>query len=116
MRIPSSISDKNAVDNISASLEVLSEFGEIGSDELVSISDRLFMVFHGTIASRASTEALSERLSQVIYATLHHEVLFVWSLMAPTSSDLNAMPTTGITLDGAQPINLRASLTAKGSP
>ena len=116
MRIPSSLTDKNAVDNISASLEVLSEFGEIGSDELVSISDRLFMVFHGTIASRASTEALSERLSQVIYATLHHEVLFVWSLMAPTSSDLNAMPTTGITLDGAQPINLRASLTAKGSP
>jgi hypothetical protein len=113
MRIPSSISDKNAVDNISASLEVLSEFGKIGSDELVSISDHLFMVFHGTVASPAPNEELAQRLSQVIYATLHHEVLFVWSLMAPTAADLNAMPTTGITLDGTQSIDLRSSLTAK---
>jgi len=113
MRIPSSISDKNAVDNISASLEVLSEFGKIGSDELVSISDHLFMVFHGTVASPAPNEELAQRLSQVIYATLHHKVLFVWSLMAPTAADLNAMPTTGITLDGTQSIDLRSSLTAK---
>ena len=113
MRIPSSLTDKNAVDNISASLEVLSEFGEIGSDELVSISDHLFMVFHGTVASYASNDQLAQRWSQVIYATLHHKVLFVWSLMAPNSADLNAMPTTGITLDGAQSIDLRASLTAK---
>ena len=113
MRVPSSLTDKTAVDNISASLEVLSEFGEIGSDELASISDHLFMVFYGTVASTASTEELSQRLSQVIYATLHHKVLLVWSLMAPTSADLNAMPTSGITLDGAQPIDLRASFTAK---
>jgi len=113
MRIPSSLTDKNAMDNVLASLEVLSEFGEIGSDELVSISDHLFMVFHGTIASHASNDELSQRWSQVIYATLHHKVLFVWSLMAPNSADLNAMPTTGITLDGAQSIDLRASLTAK---
>jgi hypothetical protein len=113
MRIPSSLTDKDGVDNILASLEVLSEFGEIGSDELVSISDHLFMVFHGTIASRASNNELVERWSQVMYATLHHRVLLVWSLMAPNSADLNAMPTTGITLDGAQAIDLRASLTAK---
>ena len=113
MRIPSSLSDKDVVDNISASLEVLSEFGEIASDELVSISDHLFMVFHGTVASHASNDELAQRWSQVIYATLHHKVLFVWSLMAPNSADLNAMPTTGITLDGAQSIDLRASLTAK---
>src|ERR1035441_8352344 len=113
MRIPSSLTDKNAMDNVLASLEVLSEFGEIGSDELVSISDHLFMVFHGTIASHASNDELSQRWSQVIYATLHHKVLFVWSLAAPNSADLNAMPTTGITLDGAQSIDLRASLTAK---
>ncbi len=113
MRVPSSLTDKDAVANISASLEVLSEFGEIGSDELVSISDHLFMVFSGTVASSPSNDELAQRLSQVIYATLHHKVLLVWSLMAPTSADLNAMPTTGITLDGAQPIDLRASLTAK---
>jgi hypothetical protein len=87
---------------------------------LVSISDHLFMVFHGTfmvfhgpVASHAPNDELSQRWSQVIYATLHHKVLFVWSLMAPNSADLNAMPTTGITLDGAQSIDLRASLTAK---
>jgi hypothetical protein len=113
MRIPSSLADKNAVDNVSASFEVLSEFGEIASDELVSISDHLFMVFHGTVGSRASNDELAQRLSQVIYATLHHKVLFVWTLMAPTSAALNAMPTTGITLDGAEAIDLRASLTAK---
>ncbi|MGB8768757.1 MAG: hypothetical protein WCC92_04030 [Candidatus Korobacteraceae bacterium] len=113
MRVPSSLTDKDAIDNISASLEVLSEFGEIASDELVSISDQMFMVFHGTVASPTPSEELAQRLSQVIYATLHHKVLFVWSLMAPTSADLNAMPTTGITFDGEQHIDLRASLTAK---
>jgi hypothetical protein len=113
MRIPSSLTDKNAVDNISANLEVLSEFGEIATDELVSVSDHLFMVFHGTVASHASNDELAQRWSQVIYATLHHKVLLVWSLMAPTSTDLNAVPTTGITLDGIQSIDLRASLTAK---
>lgn len=113
MRIPSSLTDKTAVDNISASLEVLSEFGEIASDEMVSTSDHLFMVFHGTVAAHGSRDDLAQRLSQVIYATLHHKVLFVWSLMAPTSAELNAIPTTGVTLDGAQTIDLRASLTAK---
>jgi hypothetical protein len=113
MRVPALLTDKNAADNISAGLELLSEFGEISSDELVSISDHLFMVFHGTIASPGSTDELSQRLSQVIYATLHHRVLLVWSLMAPTSTDLNAMPTAGIALDGTQPIDLRPSLTAR---
>lgn len=113
MRIPSSLTDKNAVDNVSASLEVLSEFGEIGSDELVSISDHLFMMFHGTVASSASGQELAQRLSQVIYATLHHKVLLVWSLMAPTATDLDAIPTTGITFDGVQTIDLHSSLTAK---
>ncbi len=113
MRVPSSPTDKDAADNISASLEVLSEFGEIASDELVSVSDHLFIVFSGTIASPVSNEELAQRLSQVIYATLQHKVLLVWSLMAPTAADLHAMPTAGITLDGAQPIDLRASLTAK---
>ena len=92
MRVPSSLSDKTGLDNISASLEVLSEFGEIGSDELVSISDHLFMVFHGTVASRTSNAELSQRWSQVIYATLHHKVLFVWSLMAPTSAESARCP------------------------
>jgi hypothetical protein len=113
MRVPSSITDKDALDNVSASFEVLSEFGEIGSDELVSISDHLFMVFRGTVASHASNDELAQRLSQVLYATLQHKVLLVWTLIAPTSADLNSMPTTGITLDGAQSIDLRASLTAK---
>ncbi len=113
MRIPSSATDKVALDNVSASLEVLSEFGEIGSDELVSISDHLFMVFHGTVASSASGQELAQRLSQVIYGTLHHKVLLVWSLAAPTAADLNAIPTSGITFDGAEHIDLHSSLTAK---
>jgi hypothetical protein len=113
MRVPSSLADKIAVDNISASLEVLSEFGEIASDEMVSIADHMFMVFHGTIAAHASSDELAQRSTQVIYATLQHKILFVWSFIAPTAADLNAMPTTGITLDGAQAIDLRASLTAK---
>jgi hypothetical protein len=113
MRVPASLTDKNAVGNISASLEVLSEFGEISSDDLVSISDHLFMVFRGTVASHAPNAELAQRWSQVIYATLHHKVLFVWSLMAPTGAELNAMPTTGVTLDGILPIDLRSSLTAK---
>jgi hypothetical protein len=113
MRTPASITDKRTAAEVGSSLEVLSEFGEISSHELVSISDHLFAVFHGSIGARAAGEELANRMSQSIYLTRYNKTLLVWSLIAPTQTELNAMPSTRIAFDGSAPFELRPTVTAK---
>jgi hypothetical protein len=112
MRTATSVRDKRVADEVAASLEELAEFGQIGSDELVSLSDHLFMVFHGTLAVSSRDQDLNQRMSESIFATRFNKVLLVWSLMAPTSAALNEIPTNGIVFDGSPPIDLRTSLRA----
>ena len=106
MRTPASVEDKEIADEIAADLDLFSEFGEIRSDELVSLGDRLFLVLHGIIGWRAPDEVLSRRFSEALFATQHHKLLLMWSLMAPTSAELEAMPATTITFDDSQPVKL----------
>lgn len=113
IRTAVTLSDKRALDETAATLEELGEFGEINTDQLRTISNHLFMVFHGFYDSGSRTEDLSHRFSQTIYATRFNKLLLVWSLMAPTSSDLEQIPTGGIMLEGLPPIQLQQSLRAK---
>ncbi len=113
MRTAVTLADKRALDEIAATLEELGEFGEIDTDQLSTISNHLFMVFHGFHDTASRTEDLSQRLSQTIYATRFNKLLLVWSLMAPTSSELEQIPTGSIVLSGAPPIQLQQSLRAK---
>ena len=113
MRTPSAPGETKIAEEVGVSLETLTEFGQVASHELVSISDQLFMVFHGTIAVPAEGEQLGQRMSQTMFATSHNKMLLVWSFMAPTSGELAAMPASGISFDGAQPIELGPALVAK---
>lgn len=113
MRTPITLSDKRPLDETAATLEELGEFGEISTDQLRTISGHLFMVFHGFYDTAPRTADLSKRLSQTLYATRFNKLLLVWSLMAPTSGDLEQIPTGGIVLSGAPPIQLESSLRAK---
>ena len=113
MPTPASLNDKKIAEEIGASLEALSEFGQVSSHELVSLSDHLFMIFHGTIAVPAAGAQLAERMSQTMFATQHKKMLFLWSFMAPTFAELAALPGGGIILDDSQPIELQPALTAK---
>ncbi|MGC2109061.1 MAG: hypothetical protein WA655_06055 [Candidatus Korobacteraceae bacterium] len=113
VRTATRLSDKQATDELAANLEELGEFGQIASDELVTVSGRLFMVFHGTIGSFTAADDLSKRMSQTIFATRYNKLLLVWSFMAPTTAALSEMPTGGITFAGSAPIELRAALTAR---
>jgi hypothetical protein len=113
MATPASLNDKKTAEEVGASLEALSEFGQVASHDLVSISDRLFMVFRGTIALPAEGAQLAQRMSQTMFATQHNKMLFLWSFMAPTSVELAALPAGGIILDDSQPIELHSALTAK---
>lgn len=114
LRTATRLGDKRANDEVAANLEELAEFGQIATDELVSISGHLFMVFHGTIAApTAAGDDLASRMSQSIFATRYNKLLLVWSLMAPTTAALNAIPTNGVTFAGSPPIELRASLNAR---
>jgi hypothetical protein len=113
MRTAVTLADKRGLDETAATLEELGEFGQINTDQLRTISDHLFMVFHGFYDTASRTEDLSQRLSQTIYATRFNKLLLVWSLLAPTSSELEHIPTGGIVLSGGTPIQLQQSLRAK---
>ena len=112
LRTATSLRDKRTNDEVAANLEQLAEFGQIATDQIVTLSDHLFMVFHGTIAAPDSGDAgdLASRMSQSIIATRYDKLLLVWSVMAPTTAALNALPTGGVTFAGSPPIELRASL------
>jgi hypothetical protein len=113
MRTAVTLADKRPLDEVAATLEEMGEFGQIDTDQLKTISDHLFMVFHGTVGKDLRGEELAQRQSQTIYATRFNKLLLVWSLMAPTKSDLEQIPTAGIELQGSPPIELRKTLRAQ---
>jgi hypothetical protein len=108
LRVPTSLSDKKSTEEVAVSLDALPEFGKVTAYDLVSASDRLFMVFHGTVGVPAEGDRLPQRMSQTMVATGQKKMLLVWSFMAPTSAELAAMPSRGIRLDGSEPIELPA--------
>jgi len=116
LRTPITLNDKRALDEVAATLETTGEFGQIDTDQMKIMSDRLFMVFHGMYSTDPRSEDLSQRLSQTIYATKFNKTLLVWSLMAPTKGDLEHLPTGSIVLDGVRPIQLNQSLRAQNQP
>jgi hypothetical protein len=114
MRTATSVSDKPVADEVGADLEEMAEFGQIDTDQLVSLANHVFMVFHGTLPPAPQhNQDLAERMSQSIFLTRHDEMLLVWSLIAPTSKALNAIPTSGIVFDGSPPIELASTLKTK---
>lgn len=108
-----SLTDKRAADTVAASLEEMDEFGQIGSDELVSIHGHLFMIFHGTFSTSQRTEDLGLRMSQTIFATRYKKYLLMWSVLAPNRDALAEVPTSNILFNGSPPIEMRASLEPK---
>jgi hypothetical protein len=113
MRTAASLTDKRTADEVAASLEQMSDFGEIDSDALIAIHGHLFMIFYGTVAATQRGEDLGQRMSQTIFATRYNKLLLMWSVMAPDAAALAQVPTSNILFDGSPPIELRASLLAR---
>jgi hypothetical protein len=113
LRTPAAPTDARIAEEVGVSLESMTEFGEVASHDLVSISGQLFMVFRGTIAVPGEGGQLAQRMSQTIFATNRNKMLLVWSFMAPTFGELATMPADGISFDGSPPIELGAVLAAK---
>jgi len=113
MRTATTLTDKRSLDEVAASLEETGEFGEIATDELLTVFGHLFMIFHGTLATTARGESLGQRLSQSIFATRYDKMVLMWSVLAPSTSALAEVPASVITFDGTPPIELRTSLHAK---
>jgi len=101
-----SVEDKKLAGEIGANLQLFSEFGQVKSHLMASFAGRSFMVFHGTVGSRSRDDVLSHRMTELILATEHHKLVLLWSLMAPTASELGDMPAGSVTFDDAQPIRL----------
>jgi hypothetical protein len=113
LRTPLTLGDKRALDEVAAALERTGEFGQIDTDQIRMLSDQLFMVFHGTYGTDPRSEELSRRMSQTIYATRFNKLVLVWSLLAPTSTELERIPTGGILLEGQSAIELQPVLRAQ---
>src|SRR5271166_1762762 len=78
-RVSGSAEDKRVAGEIGANLQLFSEFGQVKSNEMASLAGRSFMVFHGTVGSRSQEDVLSHRMTELILATEHHELLLLWS-------------------------------------
>jgi hypothetical protein len=113
IRTPASASDRIGAEEIGVSLEALSEFGQVASFDLISTSNRLFIVFHGTAAVPVDGKQLATRMSQTMLATSQNKLLLVWSFLAPSSAQLATMPAGGISFDGSEPLELQSTLAAK---
>ena len=113
MQLPTTTNDTRLAEEVGVSLEALSEFGQVASQELVSTANRLFMVFRGTITAPTGDGQLTQRMSQIMFVTSQHKLLLVWSFLAPTSEELAAMPAGGIRFNGAAPIELPTGQAAK---
>jgi hypothetical protein len=107
MPTPNSRNDSRTVEEVGASLEVLGEFGAITSQELVTVSNQLFMIFHGTIAAPGANQELAQRQSQTIFATRKGRTLFLWSVMSPTAAELAAVSAGAISFEGGPSLELR---------
>ncbi len=105
-RTPASIEEGKIAGEIGANLQLFSEIGEVKSHAMASLAGRLFVVFHGTVGWRSPDDVLSHRMTEMILATEHHQLFLLWSLMAPTASELGDMPASSVTFDDAQPIRL----------
>lgn len=106
LRTPSSIEDKEIAREVAANLELFSEFGEIKTHRISSQAGRVFVVLQGTIGQHPSGEVFSRRMSEMLFATQQRNLILVWSLMAPTSADLEGMPASHITFDDSKSIRL----------
>jgi len=113
MHTATSLSDKRTMDAVAASLEEMNEFGEISTDDLVTMHGHLFMVFHGTLATAPRGEELGVRMSQSIFATRYNKMLLMWSVIAADRDALNEVPESNIVFEGSPPIPLRASMEVK---
>lgn len=113
MHTATSLNDKRTMDAVAASLEEMNEFGEISTDELLTMHGHLFMVFHGTLAPAERGEDLGVRMSQSIFATRFNKVLLMWSLIAADRDALADVPVSNIVFEGSPPIALRAEMEVK---
>jgi hypothetical protein len=113
MPMPATQRDTRVAEEVGADLEARQEFGRIASDYMVTLNGQLFIVFQGTINAPEATDNLAQRMAEELFVTRHNKMLLVWSLIAPTSADLSAMPATAVNFDGSQAIELRAALAGK---
>jgi hypothetical protein len=113
MHTATSLTDKRTLDSVAASLEEMKEFGEISTDELMSMRGHLFMVFQGTLAMGERGEDLGVRMSQSIFATRYNKMLLMWSMIAADRDALKQVPVSNIVFEGSPPIALKAAVEAK---
>ena len=85
----------------------MGEFGDVSTDELLSLSGHLFMAFHGTIGTAPRGSDLGVRRSQTMFATRYNKLLLVWTFMAENTSALAELPSGAVTFGDAPAIQLR---------
>ncbi len=113
LRGPNTVEDRRGADDLAAYLEMLREFGEIRTTELVSVSDHTFAVYGGTVDNGSPEQSLAERASQMIIATRYNKLLLLWSLTLPQGSTWKDIPDTSVRFGGNESVDVGPALAKK---
>lgn len=96
---PISVTDHFGAEELGAYLQMLDAFGEVRSTSLVMHGDQLFAEYRGVVGEHAEGESLGHRRAEAMAITRHRKLLLVWTWIAPTPAELEAMPKSSVSLE-----------------
>src|ERR1019366_7357189 len=94
---PASITDHLGAEELAAYLQMLGAFGELRSTNLAMRTNHLFAEYSGVVGEHPEGRPLGQRRNEGVAVTRHRKLLLVWSWVAPSAAELNAMPKTSVT-------------------
>src|ERR1035441_513366 len=106
---PASITDHLGAEELAAYLQMLGAFGELRSTNLAMRANHLFAEYSGVVGEHPEGQPLAQRRNEAVAVTRHRKLLLVWSWIAPSAAELNAMPNTRVSFEDAAPIDLVAA-------
>ena len=106
---PMSATDHFGAEELGAYLQVLGAFGELRSTQVEKKGDQIFSEYSGVIGQHAQDAPLGQRQVDAVAVTRHRKLLLVWTWRAPSPAELQALPATSVSFEGATPIQLAPS-------
>jgi hypothetical protein len=103
---PVSVTDHLGAEELGAYLQMLDAFGEVRSTNLVMHGDQLFVEYGGVVGKHTEGEALGHRRVEAMAITRHRKLLLVWTWVAPSPAELEAMPKSSVSFEEQSPVEL----------
>ena len=106
---PASITDHLGAESLGAYLQMLGAFGELRSTNLAMHMSHLFAEYSGVVGEHPEGQSLAQRRNEAVAVTRHRKLLLVWTWIASSAAELNAMQASSVSFEDAPPIELVAA-------